>query len=238
MLKEKPWQLHLVLRLVAGLCACVALSFLIVNGYTSSRGGNVSDDISVLVALTGTMTAHGVGLLLINVFLKQHQMTWGEAFGVQKSGSLRALLLGWFMAVLMLPVSWSLNLLSGRILEWFDRPAKVQSSIELLQTTQSFWQIAYFGLVALLFAPVFEELVFRGILYPSLKRFYSRKVAIWVSSILFAVIHWNNMTFVPLTVFAVVLCLLYETTGTILAPMFAHACFNAANFFYVVVFKS
>ncbi len=238
MLKEKPWQLHLVLRLVAGLCACVALSFLIVNGYANSRGVNPEDQISVLVGLTGTLIAHGVGLLLINVFLKQHQLTWAEAFGVQRNGASRALLLGWFMAVLMLPVSWSLNLLSGWILEWFNGSADVQSSIKLLQKTQSFGQLAYFGVVAIVFAPVFEELVFRGILYPFIKRLYARKVAIWVSSFLFAAIHWNAMTFVPLTVFAVVLCLLYETTETIFAPMFAHACFNAANFFYVVVFKS
>lgn len=238
MLKEKPWQLHLVLRLIAGLCACVSLSFIIVKGYSSARGANADERVSVLLALTGTLTAHGVGLLLINVFLKEHRMSWSDAFGFQKSGVIRALLLGWFVAVFMLPVSWSLNLLSGRILELFDGSAKIQSSIELLQQTQNMGQIAYFGLVAVVFAPIFEELVFRGILYPSIKRFYPRKAAIWTSSILFAVIHWNAMTFVPLMVLAVVLCLLYETTGTIIAPIFAHACFNAANFFYVVVYKS
>jgi membrane protease YdiL (CAAX protease family) len=34
------------------------------------------------------------------------------------------------------------------------------------------------------------------------------------------------------------MCLLYETTGTIVAPIVTHAFFNAANYTYLVLSKS
>jgi membrane protease YdiL (CAAX protease family) len=38
------------------------------------------------------------------------------------------------------------------------------------------------------------------------------------------------VTFVPLTFFAMVLILLYESTDNLLAPIAAHSMFNLANF--------
>ena len=61
------------------------------------------------------------------------------------------------------------------------------------------------------------------------------RLALVLSSILFGLIHVNLMTFVPLTLFAVVLALLYERTGTLLAPMAAHAFFNAINFYLFIL---
>jgi membrane protease YdiL (CAAX protease family) len=40
----------------------------------------------------------------------------------------------------------------------------------------------------------------------------------------------SMVTFIPLTVFAMVLILLYESTDNLLAPIAAHATFNFANF--------
>jgi hypothetical protein len=56
------------------------------------------------------------------------------------------------------------------------------------------------------------------------------RLALWGTSLLFAVVHWNVATFVPLLLLAVVLTLLYEKTNNLLAPIAAHALFNALNF--------
>jgi membrane protease YdiL (CAAX protease family) len=48
-------------------------------------------------------------------------------------------------------------------------------------------------------------------------------------SALFALIHFDAGTFVPLFIFALALTWLYETTDNLLAPIFAHSLFNAAN---------
>ena len=59
-------------------------------------------------------------------------------------------------------------------------------------------------------------------------------MALWGTSLLFALTHANAMTFVPLTFLAVVLVLLYEATDNLLAPILTHSLFNAANFVFLV----
>jgi len=84
--------------------------------------------------------------------------------------------------------------------------------------------------VAIGIAPVAEELLFRGILYPAIKQAGFPGVALWGTSLLFAAIHVNLGIFVPLLLLALVLAQLYERTGNLLAPITAHALFNAFNF--------
>ena len=77
--------------------------------------------------------------------------------------------------------------------------------------------------------PAAEETLFRGIIYPTIKQAGFPKLAIWVTSIAFATIHLNAETFLPLLVLALLLILLYEKTNNLLAPVTAHAVFNAAQ---------
>jgi membrane protease YdiL (CAAX protease family) len=87
----------------------------------------------------------------------------------------------------------------------------------------------YLALFAVVLAPVAEEFIFRGMLYPFLKQLGQPKLA-WVGlSLLFALIHFNAPTFVPLFVLALALTWLYEKTDCLLASIAVHSLFNAAN---------
>jgi CAAX protease family protein len=79
-------------------------------------------------------------------------------------------------------------------------------------------------------APVAEEMLFRGILYPAVKQAGFPRLALWGTALLFAAVHQNLVTFVPLTVLALALAWLYERTDNLWAPITAHAMFNAMNF--------
>ena len=78
-------------------------------------------------------------------------------------------------------------------------------------------------------AAVAEEFLFRGVLFPFVKQLGFPKSAWLGVSALFAAIHFDAATFVPLLAFALALTWLYEKTGNLLAPIFAHSVFNAAN---------
>jgi membrane protease YdiL (CAAX protease family) len=54
---------------------------------------------------------------------------------------------------------------------------------------------------------------------------------LWGSSALFATVHFNMATFLPLLIFALLLVYLYETFQNLLVPIVAHSFFNAVNFF-------
>lgn len=105
----------------------------------------------------------------------------------------------------------------------------LQESVRLLQTTRDPLIIAMMVLAAVIVAPVCEEVVFRGYLYPAAKKFAGTWVAGGCTALLFAAAHANLAALLPLFLFGVVLVVLYEKTGSIWAPVAVHLCFNGAT---------
>jgi membrane protease YdiL (CAAX protease family) len=111
-------------------------------------------------------------------------------------------------------------------------------------------------------APVAEEFIFRGMLYPFVKQFRwpaltrlvrhlgwpelawflrqrAWRLLAWLGiSFLFALIHWDAVAFAPLFLLALILTWLYERSGSLLAPITAHALFNAVNLILLCVFQN
>lgn len=88
--------------------------------------------------------------------------------------------------------------------------------------------------IAVVVAPIVEEVVFRGILFRAL----GDRVGVWlgavISSAVFALIHVEVVLSQPVALgglFAVglVLALAYQWTGNLLVPILGHAVFNAAS---------
>lgn len=90
-----------------------------------------------------------------------------------------------------------------------------------------FWHVmALYGLACGM-APVLEETMFRGALFHHLRRRWGWLVSAGTVSLLFAMIHPQGWTFIPaLGSIAVVLALLREWRGSIIASMTAHALSN------------
>lgn len=82
---------------------------------------------------------------------------------------------------------------------------------------------------AVIIAPIGEECCFRGFLYGSLRKYAGPVWAAVCSSLIFAVVHLSLTAMVPLIIFALVQCILYEKTKSLRAPMMTHAIFNALS---------
>ena len=78
-------------------------------------------------------------------------------------------------------------------------------------------------------APLLEELLFRGVIFGGLTKIMPVWGAILLSGFLFALIHVNAATLIPLCFLGVAFAWLYVRTGTILASMAVHFTFNALN---------
>jgi len=83
--------------------------------------------------------------------------------------------------------------------------------------------------MAVIVAPVAEEILFRGYFYGVIRRYGGRIAAILTSSLLFAAIHVHLPSMLGLGILAVILCLLYERTGSLWATITMHATFNATT---------
>jgi membrane protease YdiL (CAAX protease family) len=67
------------------------------------------------------------------------------------------------------------------------------------------------------------------VLFPFVKQLGWPRLAWLGVSLLFALVHWNLPTLVPLFVLALVLTWLYEKTDRLLVPVAAHSLFNTIN---------
>ncbi|HWO69538.1 MAG TPA: CPBP family intramembrane glutamic endopeptidase [Actinomycetota bacterium] len=96
-----------------------------------------------------------------------------------------------------------------------------------------------FGLVA---APVQEELVFRGLLYPALRGRFGRWPAAWGQALLFGAVHYvpaprladSLLLQAAMVGTGLGLALIYERRGNLLAPIAAHAAFNLVGLAFVL----
>lgn len=80
--------------------------------------------------------------------------------------------------------------------------------------------------LAVLAAPLFEEFIFRGVLYRGFRRSLSPLQAALGSSLVFALVH-PPLAFVPVFAMALLAATVFERSRLLLAPMVTHMTYNA-----------
>jgi len=106
---------------------------------------------------------------------------------------------------------------------------KVQDTVTLFQEEKNVAVLVLMAIAAAVVAPVCEEIVFRGYLYPVAKKFSGPWVAALGTALIFSAAHGSLAALLPLFVFGLVLVALYEFTGSIWASMAVHFLFNSAT---------
>ena len=81
--------------------------------------------------------------------------------------------------------------------------------------------------VVVVAAPVAEEVVFRGVLLPSFSTWLGERWGIAITSVVFAALHLNAFSFLPILLVAWVLARLYQRSGSLWVSIAGHATFNA-----------
>jgi len=99
-----------------------------------------------------------------------------------------------------------------------------QEMISLFSEADLWPEKALLAVLAVGVAPIAEELVFRGALYRFLKR--HTRLAMLLSSLFFALIHFHLLSFPSLVLVGLSLCWAYEITGNLRVPIIFHALFN------------
>jgi membrane protease YdiL (CAAX protease family) len=91
------------------------------------------------------------------------------------------------------------------------------------------WSLLALLLAGAVLAPIAEELLFRGVVYGSLRR-YGRVVATVASALVFGLAHGLNVVLPAAVVLGVLTALLYERTRSIWPGVVAHGVNNAILF--------
>jgi hypothetical protein len=108
---------------------------------------------------------------------------------------------------------------AARTFGWF--PALRQSVPPDLAT------MLWLGALAVIAAPIFEEFVFRGLIFGGLRRSLGTAGAVLASAAIFAIVH-PPASVVPVFVLGLCTALVYARTRMLAASMITHALYNAA----------
>jgi hypothetical protein len=148
-----------------------------------------------------------------------------SSIGVRKT-KLQALLAIIPIFILYALVSTVLTELAARYIPWFDA-GQVQN-IGMVKTGRSNIVIAFVSLVVI--TPIYEELIFRGILFSGLRKKLPFIVSALIASALFGLAHMQPNLAVDTFVLGVFLCLFVEKTKSIVPGIALHALKNFIAF--------
>ena len=230
MLSAKPWRGEAVIIFLCAQLFCFCVGAVIATFLSRNGSPPAAMPESFGAVLVSTLSFQGMTCLLIFPFLREHRMSWREGFGLDQGGWWVGVVFAAALTiVVILPMAWSLQMLSASFMERIGVTPEEQTAVKLLSNAAAWSTQIYLAVFTIAIAPVAEEFVFRGVLYPFVKqRGYPRLAWLGVS-FLFALIHMDVAILLPLFVLALILTWLYELTDSLIAPIAAHSVFNTAN---------
>ncbi|WP_071516843.1 type II CAAX endopeptidase family protein [Geitlerinema sp. PCC 9228] len=98
--------------------------------------------------------------------------------------------------------------------------------------------LAIFFITASIAAPIYEEIMFRGFLLPSLTRYTNTRNAIFLSSALFAISHSNLSEVLPLATLGVILGFVYARSRNLLSSILLHSLWNSGTLLTLYILGS
>lgn len=178
---------------------------------------------SVIATNAGRTAAVQLGILaaigLFNVLVvRHHPRTRGGGPSIFVTG------LATFLVAM--PVVTVTNLAWQAMLRLCGIEAERQPLIQMFQDVNSPWLLGAMIVLACVGAPLTEELVFRSGIFRYMRTRMPRWVALLAPAALFAALHENLSSSVPLVALGVLFSLAYERTGRIGTCVVAHALFN------------
>ena len=123
-----------------------------------------------------------------------------------------------------------LTLFFGQLLIGPSYQITAHQELELLTKYPDIGLRVLIAVIAIVIAPLLEELMFRGLLQTMLRSYLKNAwISIVLTSVFFSAVHGNVGHWLALFVLAVCLGYSYEKSGSLLRPIFIHALFNAIN---------
>lgn len=134
------------------------------------------------------------------------------------------------LGCLMFPLVNRLSQVNLNLLPILPSAPVTMSSVEQSIVARDPVAMVLYALVVSVCAPVWEEIVFRGFLLPSLTRYMPVWCSILLSSIAFALAHFNVQRMLPLVLLGVVMGTVFARSRNLLPSMLLHSLWNAFVF--------
>ena len=189
------------------------------------QGADLGGEELTLGSLVLLQVPLWIGLLGTPLLARSRGLNWPEQIGwrMRPVDVPLGIAVGLLLQLVVLP------LLYIPILEVFDDLDVEAPARELVGMAEAPLQVAALVLMTVIAAPLTEEVFFRGLLQGALRDRFGPVRAVAVSSLSFAVVHFQVVQFPALLVIGIVHGLLTLATRRIGAALWSHTAFNAVT---------
>jgi uncharacterized protein len=218
---ETIWQVMLGFFVIGQLLIPQFLSILIkVSGWDRSHASLLENAAFILVSY-GVLAIAMIAFLRLSI--ASYQPIAAEWFSFRGENWVQWGIGGYLVAT---PIVLLVSVVNDKI--WQGKGGSNPLLSLLLENNDS-WAFFIFMITAAIAAPLFEEYLFRGFLFPSLTRYFSVWQSIGLSGLIFAVAHLSVSEVLPLAVLGSILAYIYYRTGNLLASMLVHSLWNGGS---------
>lgn len=211
------------LAVADGIIAALAFFVLQAMLYLFCRQVGAAEGLSLLFGFVGAGLLVSVGALYS--FARAGVPALSIALGLSGLGATdRRLTRGIVEGVLAGGAAGAVAMLYARSIEHIDWLRDAYAESQELDSSRD--MLPWLAVLAVFAAPLFEELIFRGVLYGGLRRSLSARSSVLASALVFALVH-PPLSFVPVFVMAVLAATVYERNKLLYAPIAAHMTYNA-----------
>jgi len=222
--------------LVYGGVYILGLLYALINakyGGVAGRLGLLPTEFNTFIVAFIFQTAATVLLVWLTTVVI-NGVTWGD-LGVRCSSGKNFVVYGLLAGIALLVLVALMSIILAR-LQPNIQPQDFERILRSVHTAKGFVLMLLMGCVL---APLAEELLFRGMLYPAVRHYLGPAGGAVVAGLVFGLVHWDIWRAIPLAIGGIVLCYIYEKTGSILVSAVAHGAWNGimALIIYFTVFK-
>ncbi len=175
-----------------------------------------------------TILIYCILVAVIAVINRKRGGNWATSLGMGKSNLSKLLLAPVFYLALipfLMLIAKGWHVLLELI---FRAEPQLQEVAEIVSSQLTWLEISYI-LMAIFGAPIYEEFMFRGIIFPYFVKRMGLRNGIILVSFLFALMHFHLPSFIPLALLSAALCLAYWRTGSLWVSIGMHMIFNAVT---------
>ncbi|KAI3453772.1 hypothetical protein Pfo_010435 [Paulownia fortunei] len=231
----KPWTVPWTAETILQVTLLWIVSFWFVGSWMIPFGAHIvgvsKESLTfrgqALFSLLTDVTEGLAGILILHRCLNQFRPLPSDWFRFSLRGKwLFDVLLG----CLLFPLVNRLSQFNLDLLPVLPSTPVTLSSVEQSIMARDPIAMALYALVLVVCAPLWEEIVFRGFLLPSLTKYMPVWCSILVSSVAFALAHFNVQRMLPLISLGVVMGVTYTRSRNLLPSMLLHSLWNGFVF--------
>ena len=230
-LTARAWPLRHAVAFVVGVAGLTLVASRVLRAMPGARLGATTTSLVILTTFT---LVYAIELGIVWLVVRRAGVAFGESVGlravpgmgmwlaaaVATSFGLRFVAAGY--AAFMAQMHW---LLPG----WDANPAKYFPRGPLGSAVLIF--------IIVLAAPLVEEVIFRGILLPSLASRFGERWGVAVTVVVFAAMHLNPFSFAPILLVGFALAMLFLRSRSLWVSVVCHSAFNGIGILTLLVLR-